>query len=96
LAPYSAALGNSGFVVRARCKADLGDGELAHFALDDINTRRLMAIPGVDMAVAVAIVATVGDFSRFESPDKLVSYVGLNPSVRQSGGLPGTHGRISK
>ena len=55
-----------------------------------------MTIPGVDMAVAVAIVATVGDFSRFESPDKLVSYVGLNPSVRQSGGLPATHGRISK
>jgi hypothetical protein len=48
------------------------------------------------MAVAVAIVATVGDFSRFESSDKLVSYVGLNPSTRQSGGLPATHGRISK
>ena len=40
-----------------------------------------MTIPGVDMAVAVAIVATVGDFSRFESPAKLVSYVGLDPSV---------------
>ncbi len=66
----------------------LVDAELARFALDDVNARRLMTIPGVDMAVAVAIVATVGDFSRFESPDKLVSYVGLNPSVRQSGGLP--------
>ena len=74
----------------------LVDAELARFALDDVNTRRLMTIPGVDMAVAVAIVATVGDFSRFESPAKLVSYVGLNPSVRQSGGLPATHGRISK
>jgi transposase len=74
----------------------LVDAELARFALHDVNARRLMTIPGVDMAVAVAIVATVGDFSRFESPDKLVSYVGLNPSVRQSGGLPATHGRISK
>jgi transposase len=74
----------------------LVDAELARFALEDVNTRRLMTIPGVDMAVAVAIVATVGDFSRFASPDKLVSYVGLNPSVRQSGGLPATHGRISK
>lgn len=72
------------------------DAELARFALDDVNARRLMTIPGVDMAVAVAIVATVGDFSRFASPDKLVSYVGLNPTVRQSGGLPATHGRISK
>ena len=74
----------------------LVDSELARFALNDANTRRLMTIPGVDMAVAVAIVATVGDFSRFESPDKLVSYVGLNPTTRQSGGLPATHGRISK
>ncbi len=74
----------------------LVDAEIAHVVLDDVNARRLMTIPGVDMAVAAAIVATVGDFSRFQSPDKLVSYVGLNPSVRQSGGLPATHGRISK
>jgi transposase len=74
----------------------LVDCELARACLDNRNARRLMTIPGVDMAVAMAIVATVGDFSRFESPDKLVSYVGLNPSVRQSGGLAGTHGHISK
>ena len=74
----------------------LVDAELARSRSTIANARRLMTIPGVDMAVAVAIVATVGDFSRFESPDKLVSYVGLNPSVRQSGGLPATHGRISK
>ena len=48
------------------------------------------------MAVAVALVATVGDFSRFASPNKLVSYFGLNPKVRQSGGLPAVHGHISK
>jgi transposase len=51
----------------------LVDAELARFALSDTNTLRLMTIPRVDMSVAVAIVATVGDFSRFESPDKLVS-----------------------
>jgi transposase len=74
----------------------LVDAELARAALDDPDIRRLMTIPGVDMAVAVAIQATVGDFSRFKSPAKLVSYVGLDPKVRQSGGLPATHGRISK
>ena len=74
----------------------LVDAELAHVALDDPNVGRLMTIPGVDMAVAVAIQATVGDFSRFSSPAKLVSYVGLDPKVRQSGGLAATHGRISK
>lgn len=74
----------------------LVDAELAQVALDEPDVRRLMTIPGVDMAVAMAIRATVGDFSRFSSPAKLVSYIGLDPKVRQSGGLPATHGRISK
>ena len=30
------------------------------------------------------------------SPEKLVSYLGLNPRVRQSGGQPAAHGRITK
>ncbi|WP_247904061.1 transposase [Bradyrhizobium sp. 131] len=29
--------------------------------------------------------AAIGDISRFNSPQKLVSYFGLNPRVRQSG-----------
>lgn len=74
----------------------LVDAQLARVALDDVEVRRMMTIPGVDMAVAVAIKATVGDFSRFSSPAKLVSYVGLDPKVRQSAGLAATHGRISK
>ncbi len=32
----------------------------------------------------------------FESPRKLVGYLGLDPRVRQSGSGPATHGRISK
>ncbi len=40
--------------------------------------------------------AAVGDFTRFRTPDKLVAYLGLNPRVRQSGGQPATHGRITK
>ncbi len=55
-----------------------------------------MTIPGVDATVALSIVAAVGDFARFASPQKLVSYLGLNPRVRQSGGQPASHGRITK
>jgi transposase len=46
--------------------------------------------------VAVGLVAAIGDVSRFTSPQKLVSYVGLNPRVRQSGLGFAQHGRISK
>jgi transposase len=42
------------------------------------------------------MVAAIGDFSRFSSPKKMVSYLGLNPRVRQSGGQPAAHGRITK
>ena len=55
-----------------------------------------MTIPGVDMVVALAIVAAIGEVGRFDRPQKLVSYLGLNPSVRQSGPGPAYHGRITK
>jgi hypothetical protein len=41
-------------------------------------------------------VAAVGDFSRFDEPNKLVAYLGLNPRVRQSGNGAAVHGRITK
>ena len=40
--------------------------------------------------------AAIGDIARFDSPQKLVSYFGLNPRVRQSGLGAAHHGRISK
>jgi transposase len=70
--------------------------DLARSALADENVTRLMAIPGVDMVVALAVIAAIGDINRFGEPQKLVSYLGLNPSVRQSGPGPPHHGRITK
>ncbi len=70
--------------------------DLARCALADESVSRLMTIPGVDMVVALALAAAIGDVQRFEAPQKLVSYLGLNPSVRQSGPGPAYHGRITK
>src|SRR5579863_1712345 len=72
------------------------DAQLGRVALASPDVKRLMTIPGVDATVALSIVAAVGDFSRFRSPGQLVSYLGLNPRVRQSGGQPASHGRITK
>jgi len=72
------------------------DRDLAIEAIDDRVVARLMTVPGIDAIVAMSIVAAVGDFSRFEDPNRLVSYLGLNPKVRQSGERPATHGRITK
>jgi transposase len=72
------------------------DRDIAVEALDDAIVARLMTVPGIDVTVAISILAAVGDFDRFESPERLVSYLGLNPRVRQSGNGPAIHGRITK
>jgi transposase len=69
---------------------------LARSALASEDIRRLMSVPGVNLVSAATFVATVGDVARFQTPRKLVSYVGLDPRVRQSGEAPARHGHISK
>ena len=72
------------------------DAKLAEFALTSVEARRLMTIPGVDVAAACTLIAAIGDIRRFDSPRKLAAYLGLDPRVRQSGEKPARHGRISK
>jgi transposase len=55
-----------------------------------------MSVPGVNVQTAATFMASVGDIRRFSSPRKLVSYLGLDPKVRQSGNTPARHGRIGK
>ncbi|MCS0627928.1 IS110 family transposase [Telluria mixta] len=69
---------------------------LARSALSQPQVARLMTITGINVMIALSLVAAIGDISRFSSPEKLVSYLGLNPSVYQSGLQPAKHGRISK
>ncbi len=81
-----------------RLSEDLGvlDREIAQAAIDDPAVKRLMTVSGINLTVAAGVVAAIGDIRRFASPQKLVSYVGLNPRVRQSGLGFAQHGRISK
>src|SRR6185436_4261385 len=72
------------------------DRQIAQDAIDDPAVKRLMTITGVNLTVAAGIVAAIGNIDRFNSPQKLVSYFGLNPRVRQSGLGAAHHGRISK
>jgi hypothetical protein len=55
-----------------------------------------MTIPGVNLHTAATFMASVGDIGRFGSPRRLVSYLGLDPKVRQSGEETARHGHISK
>lgn len=46
---------------------------------------RSMKLLGIGMINAFALLAIIGDVRRFERPEKLVAYIGLNPGERQSG-----------
>lgn len=74
----------------------LVEQDIARAAMPDADVRRLMTIPGVDMVVAVGVMAAIGRAGRFASADQLSAYLGLHPSVRQSGDGPAYHGRIPK
>jgi transposase len=70
--------------------------EIARDALADADAKRLMTVPGIDMVVAVGLLAAIGPVERFAGPDKLVAHLGLNPSVHQSGEGRPRHGPITK
>ena len=72
------------------------DELLAQQALADADVRRLMTIPGIDAVTASTLVAAIGDIRRFPTARHLVGYLGLHPTVRQSGNGPARHGRLSK
>ena len=57
--------------------------------------RRLMTVPGVGPITATAYVATIDDPKRFRSSEQVAAYLGLVPSVAQSGELE-VHGHITK
>ena len=47
----------------------------------------IATIPGISIRMGAMILAEIGDFSRFDSPDKILAYAGLSPSTYQSGQL---------
>lgn len=58
--------------------------ELAVAAHQDARAKLLITLPGVDYAVAMTLLAALGDISRFKDGDHAASYLGLTPSTRQS------------
>jgi len=52
--------------------------------------------PGVGKVLGAVILSEIGDISRFSEPKKLVAFVGIDPSVKQSGEFTGTQNKMSK
>jgi transposase len=64
-------------------------------AQTDPQAQLLCAIPGIASLTALTILAEIGDITRFPDSLHLVSYAGLAPRVRSSGGKT-RYGQITK
>ena len=56
----------------------------------------LTTITGIGDITAAVLMAEVGDIKRFERPNQLLAFAGLDASVHQSGDFTGTKNRLSK
>jgi transposase len=69
--------------------------EMANLAINDRRVELLLGFTGIDYYGALLLISEIGDITRFSNPKKLVSWVGLTPSLYQSGNISRT-GRITK
>ena len=63
--------------------------------MDELHSP-ITTIPGIGTRMGAMILAEVGDFSRFDSPDKVLAYAGLSPSTYQSGQLNNCYAHMEK
>ena len=63
--------------------------------MDELNSP-ILSIPGINYRMGAMIIAEIGDFTRFDSPDKILAYAGFSPSTYHSGPLDGAYSHIEK
>lgn len=62
----------------------------------DIIDSPILSIPGIGINLGAIIIAEIGDFSRFDNPDKILAFAGCSPSTYQSGQLYSSHAKMEK
>lgn len=56
----------------------------------------ITSCPGIGKVLGAIILSEIGDISRFPDGKRLVAFVGIDPSVKQSGEFVGTQNKMSK
>ena len=82
--------------LKARQSAVMAEMESLARAFMPREVEILSSIAGIGIQTAVRIVAAVGDFKRFATSRKLVSFAGLSPTTQQSGTSIRSSGHISR
>ncbi|SFD26249.1 Transposase [Clostridium uliginosum] len=60
------------------------------------NISLLKTIPGIGILTAITLVAEIGDFRRFKTSKHLVAFLGIDPSINESGNFKGSRNSLSK
>ena len=63
--------------------------------MDEIHSP-ITTIPGIGTRMGAMILAEIGDFSNFDSADKILAYAGMSPSTYQSGQLTNCYAHMEK
>ncbi len=63
--------------------------------VDGLGTT-LLTIHGIGYSTAASILAEIGDFSNFKTPDKILAFAGMSPSTYQSGQLTTCYAHMEK
>ena len=63
--------------------------------MDSIDSP-ILSVPGISYSLGAVIVSEVGDFSRFDNPDKLLAFAGCSLSTYQSGQIYSSHAKMEK
>lgn len=56
----------------------------------------ITTIPGIGTRMGAMILAEIGDFSKFDSADRILAYAALSPSTYQSGQLTNCYSHMEK
>ena len=56
----------------------------------------ITTIPGIGLVLGAMILAELGDVTRFATPEKVLAFAGLDPSIYQSGKYPPASGTMVK
>ncbi|MEY8367841.1 IS110 family transposase [Ihubacter sp. mB4P-1] len=64
--------------------------------MDEEIQSPILTIPGISYRMGAMIIAEIGDFSRFDSADKILAYAGMSPSTYQSGQLDNGYSHMEK
>lgn len=70
------------------------DSDIASF-MSQIE-QHITSIPGIGPVTGATIIAEIADIHRFETPNQLVAFAGIDPTVYQSGSFQATQTRMSK